>query len=102
MYYALSPSIPLAQPSPFPPSLAVKIYRTSILNFRSRQNYIVGEHRFRGEYSSAKNPRKMVRVWADKELRNLKRLEQGGVRAPRVVEGKENVLVMEFLGDAEQ
>lgn len=80
----------------------MKIYRTSILNFRSRQNYIVGEHRFRGEYTSAKNPRKMVRVWAEKELRNLRRLEQGGVRAPRVVDGKENVLVMELLGDGEE
>ena len=44
----------------------------------------------------------MVKVWAEKELRNLKRLEQGGVRAPRVVEGKENVLVMEFLGDSQK
>jgi serine/threonine-protein kinase RIO1 len=43
----------------------------------------------------------MVRVWAEKELRNLRRLEQFGVRAPRVVEGKENVLVMEFLGTAD-
>jgi RIO kinase 1 len=40
----------------------------------------------------------MVKVWAEKELRNLRRLEQAGVRAPRVVEGKENVLVMDFLG----
>jgi len=44
----------------------------------------------------------MVRVWAEKELRNLRRLEQGGVRAPRVVDGKENVLVMELLGDGEE
>jgi RIO kinase 1 len=40
----------------------------------------------------------MVKVWAEKELRNLRRLEQVGIRAPKVVEGKENVLVMEFLG----
>jgi len=40
----------------------------------------------------------MVKVWAEKELRNLRRLEQAGIRAPRVIEGKENVLVMEFLG----
>lgn len=78
--------------------LAVKIYRTSILSFRARQAYIVGEHRFKGEYSSSRNARKMVRVWAEKELRNLRRLEQYGVRAPRVIEGKENVLVMEYLG----
>jgi RIO kinase 1 len=81
--------------------VAVKIYRTSILAFRARQTYMIGEHRFRGEYTSSKNPRKMVRVWAEKELRNLKRLEQGGVPAPRVLEVKQNVLVMEFLGDDE-
>ena len=40
----------------------------------------------------------MVKVWAEKELRNLRRLEQAGIRAPRVVVGKENVLVLEFLG----
>lgn len=82
-------------------ALAVKVYRTSILSFRARQTYIVGEHRFKGEYSSSRNARKMVRVWAEKELRNLKRLEQFGIRAPRVVEGKENVLVMEYLGTAD-
>lgn len=40
----------------------------------------------------------MVRLWAEKELRNLRRLVQGGVRAPIVIEQRENVLVMEFLG----
>nr|XP_019012987.1 Atypical/RIO/RIO1 protein kinase [Kwoniella pini CBS 10737]OCF51768.1 Atypical/RIO/RIO1 protein kinase [Kwoniella pini CBS 10737] len=83
------------------PGVAVKIYRTSILNFRSRSNYIVGEQRFRGEYTSSKNPRKMIRVWAEKELRNLRRLAQGGIRAPKVHDCKENVLVMEFLGDGD-
>nr|XP_031864428.1 uncharacterized protein CI109_000342 [Kwoniella shandongensis]KAA5531500.1 hypothetical protein CI109_000342 [Kwoniella shandongensis] len=84
------------------PGVAVKIYRTSILNFRSRQTYIEGEQRFRGEYTSSKNPRKMIRVWAEKELRNLRRLSQGGVRAPKVHECKENVLVMEFLGKGDE
>lgn len=63
---------------------------------------MVGEHRFKGEYTSSKNPRKMVRVWAEKELRNLKRLEQGGVPSPKVIEVKQNVLVMEYLGDEEK
>ena len=43
----------------------------------------------------------MVRLWAEKELRNLKRLEQEKIPAPKVVEGKGNVLVMEFLGKDE-
>lgn len=98
MYLAFPGETPPPEPYPYPPAVAVKIYRTSILNFRSRQNYIVGEHRFRGGYASSKNPRKMVRLWAEKELRNLRRLVQGGVRAPIVIEQRENVLVMEFLG----
>lgn len=84
-----------------PSSRAIKIYRTAILSFRARQAYIQGEFRFKGEYSSSRNARKMVRVWAEKELRNLKRLEQWGLPAPRVLECKENVLVMDFLGEGE-
>lgn len=61
-----------------------------------------GEHRFRGEYTSSKNPRKMVRVWAEKEMRNLKRLEQCKVRSPKAIEVKQNVLVMEFLGNGDE
>ena len=94
VYYA-APSRPDAPPT------AVKVYRTSILKFRARQDYIVGEHRFAGEYSHSRNSRKMVRVWAEKELRNLKRLQQGGILAPRVIEGTANVLVMDFIGDNE-
>ncbi|EIW67707.1 hypothetical protein TREMEDRAFT_21535, partial [Tremella mesenterica DSM 1558] len=100
VYHATaSPNRPLSlqQYSEF----AVKIYRTSILHFRARQAYMEGEHRFQGEYTSSRNPRKMVRVWAEKELRNLRRLEQGGVRGPKAIELKENVLVMEFLGDGD-
>lgn len=43
----------------------------------------------------------MVRLWAEKEMRNLKRLKTAGVRCPDVYEVKENVLVMQFLGDRE-
>lgn len=85
-------------PDPYPKALALKIYKTSILSFKARGQYIQGEHRFRNSYSKVTNPRKMVRVWAEKELRNLRRLWEGGVRSPAVVEVRENVLVMEFLG----
>ena len=50
---------------------------------------------------SRHNPRKMVRVWAEKEMRNLKRLVTAGVPCPQPIEVRENVLVMEFLGDEE-
>ena len=58
---------------------------------------MTGEHRFRRGYS--RNPRKMVRLWAEKEMRNLKRLVAAGIPCPEPIEVRENVLVMGFLGD---
>lgn len=43
----------------------------------------------------------MVRVWAEKEMRNLKRLHSAGIRCPEPLEVRENVLVMGFIGDKE-
>ncbi|KDN45397.1 hypothetical protein RSAG8_04984, partial [Rhizoctonia solani AG-8 WAC10335] len=91
VYHALTPSQP-------PGHLALKIYKTSILVFKDRDRYVTGEHRFRHGYSK-RNPRKMVRLWAEKEMRNLKRLMVAGIRCPEPIEVRENVLVMGFLGD---
>lgn len=77
--------------------IAIKIYRTSILTFKNREKYIRGEYRF-DHVHSLHNPRKMVKVWAEKEFSNLKRLEQGGVRAPRPILYGGHMLLMEFLG----
>ncbi|CAE6448280.1 unnamed protein product [Rhizoctonia solani] len=91
VYHALTPFQP-------PGHLALKIYKTSILIFKDRDRYVTGEHRFRHGYSK-RNPRKMVRLWAEKEMRNLKRLIAAGIRCPEPIEVRENVLVMGFLGD---
>ncbi|KAI0087876.1 RIO1 family-domain-containing protein [Irpex rosettiformis] len=80
--------------------LALKIYKTSILVFKDRDRYVSGEYRFRRGYSRH-NPRKMVRVWAEKEMRNLRRLQTAGIRCPEPIEVRENVLVMSFIGDTE-
>ncbi|KAE8229046.1 hypothetical protein CF326_g5996 [Tilletia indica] len=76
---------------------ALKIYKTSILVFKDRDRYVSGEFRFRHGYSRH-NPRKMVRLWAEKEARNLKRLVSAGIRAPSLVDIRDHVLVMDFLG----
>lgn len=41
----------------------------------------------------------MVRLWAEKEMRNLKRLKAADIPCPEPLEVRENVLVMSFLGD---
>lgn len=59
--------------------------------------YVSGEYRFRNGYCRS-NPRKMVKTWAEKEMRNLKRLSTVGVPCPQPFLLKSHVLVMEFLG----
>lgn len=75
---------------------AVKIYKTSILVFKDRERYVDGEFRFRNTKNQS-NPRKMVKVWAEKEFRNLKRLYLNGIPCPEPVELRSHVLVMEYL-----
>ncbi|XP_015590814.1 serine/threonine-protein kinase RIO1 [Cephus cinctus] len=76
---------------------AIKIYKTSILQFKDRDKYVSGEFRFRHGYCRH-NPRKMVRTWAEKEMRNLIRLAQGGVSAPKPILLRSHVLLMDFIG----
>lgn len=75
---------------------AIKIYKTSILVFKDRERYVDGEFRFRNSRNQH-NPRKMIKVWAEKEFRNLKRLYLNGVPSPEPVDLKSHVLAMEFL-----
>ena len=77
---------------------AIKIYKTSILVFKDRERYVDGEFRFRGTKNQS-NPRKMVRTWAEKEFRNLKRLHSSGIPSPEPVDLKSHVLVMEYLSE---
>ena len=76
---------------------AIKIYKTSILIFKDREKYIEGERRFRRAPSRC-NPRKLIKIWAEKELRNLKRIYQSEIPCPEPIRVKTNVLVMKFLG----
>ena len=74
--------------------LAIKIYKTSILVFKDRDRYVSGDFRFRNGYCRS-NPRKMVQVWAEKEMRNLMRLRTAGINAPLPIQLRLHILVME-------
>jgi len=78
-------------------SRAIKIYKTSILVFKDRDKYVSGEFRFRQGYGK-KNPRKMVRTWAEKEMRNLTRIHKAGIKCPEPILLRNHVLLMNFLG----
>lgn len=65
--------------------------------FKDRDRYVTGEFRFRRGYSKH-NPRKMVKVWAEKEMRNLTRLMRAGIPCPEPILLRSHVLIMSFLG----
>jgi serine/threonine-protein kinase RIO1 len=76
--------------------VAIKIFKTSLNEFRNRTEYVQGEFRFRHRPPT---PRKLIKLWAEKELRNLKRLRKGGVPCPHGLLQKDNLLIMGFLGE---
>ncbi|CAF3477268.1 unnamed protein product [Fusarium graminearum] len=77
---------------------AIKVYKTAILSFKDRERYITGEHRFKSGFDKGNN-RKMVKLWAEKEFRNLRRIYNSGIPCPEPISLKLHVLVMGFLGD---
>ncbi|MBN3318791.1 RIOK1 kinase, partial [Atractosteus spatula] len=81
-------------------SRAIKIFKTSILLFKDRDKYVSGEFRFRHGYCKG-NPRKMVRTWAEKEMRNLIRLQVAQIPSPEPIMLRSHVLVMGFIGKNE-
>ncbi|XP_023234080.1 serine/threonine-protein kinase RIO1-like [Centruroides sculpturatus] len=76
---------------------AIKIYKTSILVFKDRDKYVNGEFRFRHGYCRH-NPRKMVKTWAEKEMRNLTRIHRCGLPCPEPILLRSHVLIMKFIG----
>lgn len=78
---------------------AIKVYKTSILVFKDREKYVAGEFRFKQGYNKGSN-RAMVKVWAEKELRNLKRIHAAGIPSPDPIYLRLHVLAMSFIGDS--
>lgn len=78
--------------------VAVKIYRITTSDFKKMKNYIQGDPRFRVRTS---NKRQLVTSWVNKEYRNLKRAHDVGIKVPKPFIAKNNVLIMEFIGDDE-
>ncbi|KAI0564969.1 serine/threonine-protein kinase RIO1 [Gracilaria domingensis] len=94
------PPIPGLLPHEFSPDapVAVKVFKTSILQFKDRERYVAGEFRFRRTGYQRGSNRKMVQQWAEKEFRNQIRLQEAGIPAPIPLLLKPPVLIMSFFG----
>lgn len=74
--------------------VAVKIYLVETSDFRHMCKYVRGDPRFH----SWKNQRQLVYMWAQKEFKNLSRV-QDVIRCPKPIAFHNNILVMDFLGE---
>jgi len=76
----------------------VKVYRINTCDFNRMYEYISADPRFI-ELKSQK--RKIIFAWTQREYRNLLLARDAGLHVPKVHQFKNNVLVMDFIGDDE-
>jgi RIO kinase 1 len=74
---------------------AVKIYLTASAEFKKRMRYVAGDKRFKQLPASI---RQMIKLWVQKEFKNLRLASEAGIRVPEPLAFNENIIVMEFIG----
>eukprot|EP01104_Vermistella_antarctica_P008130 TRINITY_DN2032_c0_g4_i1.p1 TRINITY_DN2032_c0_g4~~TRINITY_DN2032_c0_g4_i1.p1 ORF type:complete len:651 (-),score=205.00 TRINITY_DN2032_c0_g4_i1:192-2144(-) len=77
---------------------AIKIFLTTINQFKNRREYINGDFRYRRQQKT-QTSKQLVELWAKKELQNLRRLIKHGVRCPFPAHVEKHVLVLDFIGE---
>jgi RIO kinase 1 len=76
--------------------IIIKIYRVNNCDFNRMFDLLKIDPRFP---KLTKNRRKVIYSWAQREYKNLHRARDGGVDVPTPYFIKENILLMEFIGD---
>lgn len=77
--------------------VAIKVFKTTLNEFKNREPYIKEDYRFKDRCHKPNN-RKVIPLWAEKEMHNLVRIKKSGLNCPTVVCLKKHVLVMTFIG----
>lgn len=88
----------LMAPELLPKECAIKVFKTTLNEFKQRDRYIKDDYRFKDRFSKQNN-RVIINMWAEKEMHNLMRMQAIGLNVPDVVVLKKHVLVMRFIGD---
>jgi RIO kinase 1 len=75
---------------------AVKIYLMVSAEFKKRLRYIAGDRRFAKIPNSSRD---IIKLWVQKEYKNLQTASESGIRVPMPYGFNENVLIMEYIGE---
>jgi RIO kinase 1 len=78
--------------------VAVKVFKYETTAFRHAAEYLEGDPRFDARRARG-NLRDFVKLWARKEFANLQACAEEGVSVPKPLALRDNVVVMEFLGE---
>lgn len=78
---------------------AVKIYKKETTDFKRMGEYIIGDHRFGKVKMDIRN---LVYAWAKKEFKNMLEATHAKLNVPLPLAFKDNIVVMEFIGENEK
>ena len=56
-----------------PEECAIKVFKTTLVDFKNRAQYVKGDLRFFKDDFKKHNPRRIIKIWAEKEDHNLRR-----------------------------
>ena len=76
--------------------VAIKVYRIEACDFKKMWKYLVGDPRFS---LMTKRTQKVVKIWCQREFKNMKIAQRAGVNCPKPLAVQDNVLIMSFIGD---
>lgn len=77
--------------------VALKIYRISACDFKKMKKYLLLDPR----YKVGNSRKTIVLQWAKREFSNLTKCYKNKVSVPKPIARKDNVIVMEFIGNKE-
>ncbi|KAL3889820.1 hypothetical protein ACJMK2_002148 [Sinanodonta woodiana] len=77
---------------------AIKVFKTTLNEFRTREKYVHGDHRFSKDDYKKQNSRKIIKIWAEKETANLNRMKKFQIPCPTVQLLRKHILVLSFIG----
>jgi RIO kinase 1 len=74
----------------------IKVYRVEACDFKKMWKYLVEDPRFKGVN---KRTHIVVKIWCQREFKNMMIAYDAGVNCPKPIAFKDNVLIMSFIGD---
>jgi RIO kinase 1 len=76
--------------------VAIKVYRTRTMDFKTISKYLLGDPRFKKVSRSRRN---FIYIWCRREYKNLQVASKNNVNCPKPLAYSENSLVMDFIGN---